>query len=394
MEVRRDISTGLYSGDGGPDLRTGDGQLARGEYVRPCLLYNLAEPMTAFAELLRDYLRRLEERRRLSVSEDTIRDAFLDFLRRAFPRLEEAEPILLEHYLPGIKVRSGFADALFGDLIFEFKRRLDEAHRAEGRKELERYILSRPEPERFSGILTDGDALEVYVIRDGRLSRDPVDRLKLSEAGADAAKLWLDSYLFHERRVPPTAEDVARRFGERSPAFRESLRLLRRLWAALGARPEVRTRFAEWQSLLAIVYGSPVGDAELFLRHTYLALFARLLAFTALRRRAPTRDELLGVVRGEAFEALGLGNFAEDDFFAWVAVPDGPAEWVQLPEGLSLRLAAAYDLRVAAAQRLRISPDGPSGGPGRPAIFGCGPPAGGPEGRAVGRGPASPFGSG
>lgn len=103
----------------------------------------------------------------------------------------------------------------------------------------------------------------------------------------------------------------------------------------------MQTKFAEWQSLLSIVYGSAVGDEDLFLRHTYLALFARVLAFVALERRAPNTDELAGLITGETFERMGLDNFVTDDFFAWVK---GDADAETLLRSLATRLTAAYDL--------------------------------------------------
>lgn len=240
-------------------------------------------------ESLAPYLDKLNDLRRRGGSEDTIRDAFLAFLRQAFPRIEQADPILLEKHIPALRVRGGYADALYGDLVFEFKRQLDAQRRAEGCEELGRYINNQRHPERYLGILTDGEALEVYALRDHELAR--VAALSLAVASADQARLWLDCYLFHEKNLQPTANDVALRFGERSPTFWHSVRILGELWRQIGSQPAIQTKFAEWESLLSIVYGSAVGDEPLFLRHTYLALFARLLGFVAVQRRAPTAEE-------------------------------------------------------------------------------------------------------
>jgi methylase of polypeptide subunit release factors len=295
--------------------------------------------MGEFAETLRSYLETLKNLRQQGASEDSIRDAFLQFLRASFPRLSLAEPFVLEKHIPALRVRGGFADALYGDLIFEFERRLDDAKRAEGKSQLTRYLSNQEHPDRFFGILTDGETLEVYALRDGELAK--VDELKLDAEKADECRLWLDCYLFHEKHLVPTANDITLRFGERSPTFWHSLRLLRNAWQKAESDPSAQTKFAEWQSLLAIVYGSPVGDEDLFLRHTYLALFARVLAFVALERRAPSADELSGLVTGETFERMGLDNFVTDDFFAWVK---GDADAKTLLRSLATRLTAAYDL--------------------------------------------------
>jgi len=275
--------------------------------------------MHDFAERLRDYLAELSDLRQRGAAEDSIRDAFLRFLRGAFPRLGQSEPILLEKHIPALRVRGGFADALYGDLIFECKKRLDEQSRADGKDELRRYLGNQDHPERYLGILTDGETLEVYALRGDQLAK--VDALRLEEERAGQAHLWLDCYLFHEKQLTPTADDMALRFGERSPTFWHSQRILQTLWERVGAGAAAQTKFAEWQSLLSIVYGSAVGDEGLFLRHTYLALFARVLAFVALERQAPDTEHLSGIVSGASFERMGLENFIENDFFTWVSDP-------------------------------------------------------------------------
>ncbi len=272
--------------------------------------------MHDFAERLRNYLAELNDLRQRGASEDSIRDAFLRFLRDAFPGLDQAEPILLEKHIPALRVRGGFADALYGDLIFECKKRLDDQSRTDGKDELSRYLGNQDHPERYLGILTDGETLEVYALRGDQLAN--VDALRLEEERAGEARLWLDCYLFHEKQLTPTAEDVALRFGERSPTFWHSQRILQTLWERVGAGPAAQTKFAEWQSLLSIVYGSAVGDEELYLRHTYLALFARVLAFVVIERHAPNAEELSGIVIGSTFEQMGLENFVENDFFTWL----------------------------------------------------------------------------
>ena len=272
--------------------------------------------MNGFPERLAKYLEDLEGLRRRGASEDTIRDSFLAFLRAAFPRLQQVEPILLEKHIPALRVRSGFADALYGDLIFECKRRLDDQSRPVGQEELTRYVRNQQHPDKYLGILTDGELLEVYAVHDDQLAK--IDELRLGAGSAEAAGLWLDCYLFHEKHLTPTANDVALRFGERSPTFRQSLWLLEQLWRKVAAGPAAQTKIAEWQGLLSIVYGSPIGDEGLFLRHTYLALFSRVLAFVALERRAPNPEDLSGLVLGETFESMGLDNLVENDFFAWV----------------------------------------------------------------------------
>lgn len=305
--------------------------------------------MDGFLQQLAGYLQHLGRLRKMGASEDSLRDAFLTFLRTAFPNIPTAEEMLLEKRIPALRVRGGFADILYGDLILEFKRRLEDASRREGKEELARYLLNQPHPERYFGILTDGETLEVYAIRDDRLTDTPIDTLRLSADEAERCKLWLDCYLFHEKRLVPTANDVALRFGERSPTFWQSIRILEQLWQDAGKQPAVQTKFGEWQSLLSLVYGSEVGDERLFLRHTYLALFARSLAFVALHQRTPNDTELEEMLTGAVFHRMGLDNFVGDDFFTWMEAK----HVADLLHSIATRLVAAYDLSAVSEDLLK-----------------------------------------
>jgi len=228
--------------------------------------------MSSFEATLKEYLERRKELGERGVSEDSLRDAFLEFLRRAFPKLTRAESLELEKYIPGLRVRGGFADILYEDLIFEFKRRLEpESLIKDAERQLERYLRNQPAPERFFGMLTDGVKIWVYALRDGNLER--IDQITLDSSSPEKArfcKIWLDSYLFHERLVIPTTEDIVRRFGEHSPTFHQGMRVLKSLWAEVRSSLAAQTKFAEWQNLLSLVYGSDVGEENLFLRHAYL----------------------------------------------------------------------------------------------------------------------------
>lgn len=298
--------------------------------------------LSTFQQHLRTYADALDNLTARGASEDSIRHAFLTFLRAAFPRLSLADPVQLEKHIPALRVRGGFADALYGDIIFEFKKVLNNASRADGTEELTRYLKNQRHPDRFLGLLTDGRLLEVYALRNDDLAK--VDELLLDEDHAEHVRLWLDCYLFHVKNLTPTANDVALRFGDRSPTYWRSTRILERLWSTLSDQPSTRTKFIEWQSLLSIVYGSSIGDVGLFLRHTYLAMFARVLAFVAIERRAPNNGELRGILSGRAFVEMGFENFVGDDCFTWMMDSTTRRETQAFLRALGARLAAGYNL--------------------------------------------------
>lgn len=293
--------------------------------------------MSEFASILADYLEAVNEARKRKASHDQLRHLFIGFLSKAFQ--VNYEDIELEKGLQALKVR-GFIDLLYQDLIFEFKRDL-EMERAKGQEELTRYLSSQPEPIKCFGILTDGIHFEVYILKDEQLKL--TDKIELNAHYWQEAQLWLDSYLFAQRNIVPTADDVVRRFGESSAVFVAASQLLREMFSRIQGEPSVKVKFTEWNNLLAKVYGTPVGSLELFIRHTYLSLFARLLAYATLRQCNPESQELIGIVNGQAFKQMGITNLVEQDFFTWVLHPQLLSDVKPFLNALAHHLSS-YDL--------------------------------------------------
>lgn len=287
-----------------------------------------------FSQLVREYLERVSQAKAQGSHHDHLRKLFWDFLGDAFPNLD-ANEVELERYVKALGVR-GYIDALYRDIIFEFKRDVD-AERAKGLEELGRYLPAQPEPKRRLGVLTDGQAFEVYVLQDGGLAQAYTFRLESDKP--QEAWLWLEGLLFSQRQVIPTAQDVVRRFGERSAVFGQARLRLWEMWQRVRETGPVDTKFREWNSLLAYAYGDQVGEEELFLRHTYLSLLARLMANVAIQRQLPTSEELAGLVDGAAFHKLGLPNLVEEDFFAWVLEQEVRSDALSLLGGLAQHLS-------------------------------------------------------
>lgn len=177
---------------------------------------------------LQNYLEQLRSIRQKGTLEDSVRDAFLYFLREAFPRPQLAEPFELEKCVLALRVHGGFADALYDDLIFEFKCRLDDNACTDGKEQLKHYLPNQPRPDRYFGILTDGENLEVYALRDCEKRLVPtandlayraicphscirsapmqsvarfLDELALARVTQDAAGSYLGCLLVNRRRI-------------------------------------------------------------------------------------------------------------------------------------------------------------------------------------------------
>jgi hypothetical protein len=188
-------------------------------------------------------------------------------------------------------------------------------------------------------VLTDGLIFEAYLLQDDGLAK--IDEVNLEKLSTEDAFLWFDAFLFSEKELAPTSQDVVKRFGDTSPVFNSSLHNLNRMLASAKQDPSCQVKFNEWDKLLAKAYGHSVARNELFLRHTYLSVLVKLLAYTALFKKRPKGQQLSEIITGKAF--TNLPNLAEQDFFCWVLVPSLEKEALELLRGLAQHLAV-YDL--------------------------------------------------
>lgn len=122
----------------------------------------------------------------------------------------------------------------------------------------------------------------------------------------------------------PTTEGFVTDFGLRSSAFQWVSVRLRDSWTIVKAQDPFRDLFRQWGRCLAVVYGSEVASDELFVRQTYLATLARLMAWKSINGEdgIPNEDLVAGLVRGTYFEREGIFGLGEDDFFSWTAFPE------------------------------------------------------------------------
>lgn len=263
-------------------------------------------PVEAFGR----YRKRSVEAAAQNLHHDQRRAYLLDLLREGFGI--EVEEVELERNVKVAEAR-GRIDLLYRDLVFEVKRDLKKEH-DDVVRELALYLSDRGHSA--FGLATDGLRFEAYRLHDGYVER--FAELDIAEATNQEGTDWLDAYLFSQESVTPTAEDVVRRFGPNSAVFLAASAELGEIWDEVKEDSTVAIKRDEWDRLLRVVYGSPKGSDELFVRHTYLALVARLFAYLAIARATPRSHEGIDVVTGAAFQRLGIRNLVEDDFFAWV----------------------------------------------------------------------------
>jgi SAM-dependent methyltransferase len=266
-----------------------------------------------FPKLLDDYCEQIGVAIRANQHHDTRRHLFLNFLREAF-NIDPVE-VELEHKLKAGELR-GRIDALYRHIIVEVKTDFDN-ERDDAQRELKKYFASRQRPSEYIGIVTDGRRFEAWHLNlKGELL--PISETELRSDDPLSAWRWLDQFLSTGVRRVPTSDELVSRFGVLTPVFTKAADTLLALYESVKHEPVVAVKFREWNSLLAKVYGSPLGKPTLFVNHTYLTLISRIIVTLALRGGVPKKAELRGLLDGSFFSRqFRLRNLAEPDFFSW-----------------------------------------------------------------------------
>ncbi|HEX2908996.1 MAG TPA: N-6 DNA methylase, partial [Phototrophicaceae bacterium] len=211
-------------------------------------------------------------------------------------------------------------------------------------EQLREYLAAKRDEtgQEYIGILTDTLRFEVYHLDGEELTPDT--SFTLTKDDPEAAFIQLDTYLFSQKQLIPTARDIVARFGSDSPTFKALNHQLEQLYNQARQSRHLDVWREQWNKLLSKVYGSPVGSDTLFLRHTYLSQFAKLLAYAALQDAPPTEASLVErILNGSAFNLFGVKNIGEHDFYSWVLDGRVRAQVIALFRRLALGLVV-YDL--------------------------------------------------
>jgi SAM-dependent methyltransferase len=263
---------------------------------------------------LSDYQTRIQVAIAAAEHHDQRRAILQELLRDGFAL--SVEEITLEHNVRVEKTR-GRIDLLYGSLAWEVKRDLDR-EREDLERELKLYLTDLGVGA--IGIGTDGLRFEAYQLdAAGELHLTDAYAMTAETASLDETLDWLDAYIFALDDVAPTTESILTRFGLQSAVFRTAEVELQELWTEVASDEGARIKRDEWEGLLEVVYGAQVASDQLWLRHTYLVMVARLLAFIAIVEHLPPQGAELGALTGDLFAPLGLPNLVERDFFAWPA---------------------------------------------------------------------------
>ena len=119
----------------------------------------------------------------------------------------------------------------------------------------------------------------------------------------------------------PNTENFLQDFGPSSPIFSLASSSWLEAIAAVRRQADFQATYANWLKSLSIAYGTSVGDEVLFVRHTYLATLAKLIAHQRITgaQTPPDVAQTHAILQGRLFEEQQIVSFLGEDFFAWVA---------------------------------------------------------------------------
>jgi len=233
---------------------------------------------------------------------------------------------------PGV-LKTGYADIAYSNVIIEWEKDLAKTGR-HAEDQLAEYLAGKwHSGERYDFVLiaTDGRLwrsyapdLDVLLGQEtpNRLSLRKVEDFEVKRDNEEQFFYFLDRLLFRSTKRRATLGEIQLDFGDTSRAFINTVQTMQRVMPAPDAVSPVHVAFEQWQRFLELAYGKFDDRRGVYLIHTYLSVFSKLLAYVVLRPAArPSDDELRRILTGDAFNALNVSNFVEDDFFYWVSDP-------------------------------------------------------------------------
>nr|MDP2190231.1 N-6 DNA methylase [Rhodoferax sp.] len=288
-------------------------------------------------EEVADYLNGL----RLANSEEAKKLRFQNLLSRLFQDSQAAKDVVNQLAQGGEKtifniprpgiLKTGYADIAYSNVIIEWEKDLAKTGR-HAEDQLAEYLAGRWHTgDRYDYILiaTDGRVwrtyapnLEVLLGQEtpNRTGLRKIEDFEVKKDNEEKFFFFLDRILFRSTKQRATLDAIQLDFGDTSRAFINTVQTMQRVMPAPDVASPVQVAFEQWQRFLELAYGKFDDRRGVYLIHTYLSVFSKLLAYAVLRPAArPSDDELRSILTGDAFNALNVANFVEGDFFYWVS---------------------------------------------------------------------------
>ncbi|GMU96935.1 N-6 DNA methylase [Ignavibacterium album] len=232
------------------------------------------------------------------------------------------------------KIHKGSADTLYNHIIIEFENDLGKTLE-HAKEQLAGYLLGQLRSgEGYNFTLIASDFINWKVFAPDISSLDRIEELQehelilnevksasfvLTERNTDEFYYWIDRFLFKEEKQRATLKRIEEAFGYQSNIFIESFRELSKWFNEAKKFGEVQVSYEQWSKFLSIAYGSFDARDNIFLIHTYLSVFSKMLAYSVVSNDDYIDDsELKGILDGTIFHKYNIRNFVDNDFFHWV----------------------------------------------------------------------------
>ena len=274
----------------------------------------------------------------------TKKEAFKDLLNRLYAGNAEIREIIdritlgAEATVLNIprkdKLHRGSADTLYNNIIIEFENDLRASY-AHAKEQLSGYLLGKMRSGAgFDFTLIASDFInwkilapdiscidKLEILQEHELILNETDlSFTLTDENAEDFYYWLDRFLFRETKQHATLKSVEQAFGFQSNIFIESFRELNRRFTDAKKYGEIQVSFEQWHKFLSIAYGQFEKREDVFLIHTYLSVFAKMLAYAVMANDDYIEeDEMLDILNGSIFRTFNIANFVDNDFFYWVS---------------------------------------------------------------------------
>ncbi|MDR2233031.1 MAG: N-6 DNA methylase [Tannerella sp.] len=291
-----------------------------------------------------EYIRQFLQLVKSANKELTKKEAFKDLLNRLYRGNDEIRKVIdkmtlgAETTILNIprkdKLHRGSADTLYNNIIIEFENDLKVTY-THAKEQLAGYMLGRIRSgEGYDFTLIASDFVNWKILTPDISCLDHLETLQehevilnetsfsftLTDVNAEDFYWWLDRFLFTETKQRATLLNVEQAFGLQSNIFIESYRELSCRFNEAKKYGEIQVSFEQWHKFLSIAYGKFEMREDAFVIHTYLSVFAKMLAYSVLSNDDYIDDEeMLNILDGSIFNTLNIANFVDNDFFYWVS---------------------------------------------------------------------------
>jgi hypothetical protein len=277
-------------------------------------------------------------------SEEAKKQRFIQYITKTFSNDPGAQLLIsaitlgaeriIANIPRGSRVGIGKADNQTETIIIEWEKDLTKTGE-HARQQLEEYLAGNwrsGQEYRFVLIATDGVKWRMYAPDWSHIEieRDflaalktfelrEIRRFDLDSTTFDEFPFFLDEILFASQPKSATLESIQGDFGDTSATFINSIAWLKKCAGDIYRQSELKVAFDEWRRFLSIAYGRFDNSPSMFLVHTYLSVFAKLIAYSVItRQQIGDETTIREILSGKIFHQLNIERFVEDDFFHWV----------------------------------------------------------------------------